>query len=159
MTLLYVPTLQLLVIQRVNTSFQNIIKASGPLQQKLFFKAEPRNSNDSRVEWNPFVRKLETSWERSHLQQTMWSGCRKICMPDVTNVNPNASWLRMLVCQPPRPMVEMMRFNLVSSGYLGFLAVIEMEEDGGGCRMRDIHKYGWHDDDLLGDDCYVRVEW
>lgn len=158
MTLLRVPTLRILVIQRVNKNFRDIINASGPLQQKLFFKAEPRSTNINRVEWNPFMRNLVTGWENDRLQETIWNDCGKIDMTDLRNIHPNASWLRMLVCQPPRPMVEIMRFNLIRSSHLGFLATVEMEENGEGCRMSDIHKYGWQDDDLLGDDCYVRVE-
>lgn len=159
MTLLHVPALQILVIQRVNTSFREVIKESGPLQEKLFLKPKPDNNNNvNRIEWNPFMRKLETGWENGHLQQSDWSGCGKIRMSDLINIHPNASWMRMLVCQPPRPKVEMMRFDHVSSGYLGFLAGVEMEEDGKGCRMSDIYKYAWQDDATLMDDCYVRVD-
>lgn len=79
-------------------------------------------------------------------------------MIDLVNVYPNASWMRMFVCQPPTAKVELMRFDLVSGGYLGFHAGVEMEENGQGCTMRDIYKYAWQDDDTLRDDCYVRID-
>jgi hypothetical protein len=157
MTLLYVPTLQVLVIQRVNTSFRNVVKESGALQEKLFLKAIPNNSTTSPIEWNPFMRTLETRWEHNDLQQLIWRGCRKIRMTDLKNVQHNASWMRMFVCQPPPAYLGMMRFGLVCGRSWGFLANVQAENTREGCRMEDIHKYGWHDV-TLGDDCYVRVD-
>jgi len=157
MTLLHVPTLQILVVQRVNTSFRDIIKESSPIQQQLFFKAKPRDNNTSRIEWNPFMRKLESEWETTDLRQTIWSGCGKFIMTDLRTAHPQASWMQMLVCQPPRAGFEMMRFGLVSRRGLGFLAVADAENTGEGCRMSDIYMYGWQDDLTLNDDCYIRV--
>lgn len=59
MTLGYVSTLQLLLLQRVNTTFRGIIETSTPLQRRLFFKPDPLKSDLVLYEANPFYSNSE----------------------------------------------------------------------------------------------------
>lgn len=153
MTLLHVPPIRLLLIQRVNKQFRDTISISNPLHQKLFFKADHNTDKEisNAVEWYPFIRDLKTEWERTH-----YYDCRKFHMTDLSNIDPNASWKRIFVKQPPPSHVTMTRYSFDSSSHVVSLAAVAAKEGSGGCTMDDLCEYDW-EEDLLGNDCYIRV--
>ena len=112
-SLLHLPRLQLILIQRVNKSFQRTIEESVYLQRRLFFQINPhvRKVYAGVDAINPFLIKIgpgsrtpdnvraERIIYRENLQDLANGSTWRITL--LKDCDPNVSWKKMLVTMPP----------------------------------------------------------
>ena len=103
--LLHMPERDILLGQRVNTTWHDLTKSSSHLQRKLFYKADVCNVTPIYDrKFNPLILKI-----KGYLQCV-------IPRPAVgTNDDISSSWNKMLLCRPP---VSEVRLELISTPLL-----------------------------------------
>lgn len=138
--LLELPIKSLLVVQRVSKTFHATITGSPRLQQALFFKPLPvkplkpetgvhvaqwLDSPDDQMYHNFFANPFYDKFRKIDVKTT--DDCSQPNAPAFNR--PQASWRRMLVCQPPITSVppdvstQPARRDIVSSGFGGYGSV------------------------------------
>ena len=106
--LLYLPERDLLLDQRVSTTWRNIITITPSLQRKLFFKADVV-SFSRKVRWNPFLEYFTIPFPpvwKWHLYENI--ATFSVGAFERAN-SQNASWKRMHMTQPPLDYARLRR--------------------------------------------------
>ncbi|KAK0513575.1 hypothetical protein JMJ35_003939 [Cladonia borealis] len=107
--LAHLPALEVLIHQRINSTWRNIIRKSSPLQEKLFFKCDlviadvdnPWPSEDLlRLETNPFIQLL-------HKRQFLDRQNKRVHDHELGKLDyPEASWKKMYLTRPALCTIE-----------------------------------------------------
>ncbi|MCJ1452028.1 hypothetical protein MMC28_002368 [Mycoblastus sanguinarius] len=94
----HLPEQDLLLLQRVNKTWLDIIKTSPHLQQKLFYTASVLESAKSvaKIKWNPFLRHFMKCRGQRLAHQKVELDVVTIAQADY----PTASWKNMFFTQP-----------------------------------------------------------
>jgi len=140
MTLLQVPALQILVIQRTNKTFFDTVEFSLSIQRKLFFKHDPNKSDVDRFEGNPFLSKFGSDW---------FSTSSKIHCTICTTAfrrheYPTASWKKMLVSSPVRKQLVLLRLDKATDWCQ--TRAFSTGEDVGGVKMSRVADHEWENE-------------
>lgn len=153
MTLLHVPAIRILVIQRTNKMFHNTVNSSVSIQRKLFYQHDPHNSDVNQVESNPFLHKFGTSWSRASTTRVFGN----ITTTDLLEHNhPHASWRKMLVSMPTGKRLVAARINSVNDW--GQSAVLVARGSENGLSMWQVVDHAWEGDKDLLDLIYMEVK-
>lgn len=153
MTLLHVPTLHILVIQRTNKTFQHTIESSVAIQRKLFFKHDPNNNDVNQLGCNPFLRKYGTPVRRHKSKFST-----DVDITHMVNTAPKtASWRNMLVSMPAPKRLDVTRVDERTHWYQGYIVTLEECKKGDGIRMWQLADVEWENGANLERTVYLEV--
>lgn len=138
MTILHLPTLQILLIQRISTIFHDIIQSSVSIRQKLFLNDDPRKADFEQIDYNPFLRRFGIPLFGIIYKTTL-----------AKYSHPTASWRNMFVSMPSGKQLIMRRFAALTG--CERCNVCRTSEDHSGIRMWQVADHVWEDAGELSD--------
>ena len=136
MALSYLPTLQLLLFQRVNKYAQRCIETATFFQRQLYFLADSHGDDSyEQVKENPFLLKIDKPFETRISDGTCTEhiSIREL----LVDSHPTASWKRMLVVT--LPVTKILVGGYIQGSFIfevtGILCKIE---NANGCKMGEV---------------------
>ena len=146
--LFHLPVLQLLPLQRINSTFEYCIKSSTFFQRKLFFKVDPCQNNIDHPETNPFMLKLGHGFN---------SMPRHFGYVEIEHLRNDAhvtpSWRNMLVSMPPAKGLVIAR---VDTDW-GQAARRTVRGIGSELRMHHVAEHAWENEDDLSSQVHMEL--